>query len=374
MRKNVQLILGLVVSLVALALAFRGADLGAIAGALRKANYFVLAVGVCFYVLGYFFRALSWRVLLGGRLPFWRVFEALNEGYLLNNLLPFRLGEFGRAYLVSRRNNLPALEALSSIVVERVIDLLMVMVLLVSFLPLIIGLDWARASVVPSIALGFVAIAVLIVIARNQEVAAGLVGRVLRWLHLRWLDPDRWQARAASFLEGLSSLRDPRRALQAAFWSAMAWGTAGVGGWFLLNAFLPGATLTMAFVTLMLVGIGGAVPSAPGSAGVFEFVAVQSLQIFHVDNNVALSFALTLHAISFLSAVIMGGLALAREGETLAHLAGAAQSLFTGSQPAKSLKPSAPKPAALEPAAPEPDALEPDAPEPAIAEPAAPKQ
>lgn len=331
MRKNAQLILGLVVSLVALALAFRGADLGAIAGALRKANYFVLAVGVAFYLLGLVFRALSWRVILGGRVPFWRVFEALNEGYLLNNLLPFRLGEFGRAYLISRRNNLPALEALSSIVVERVIDLLMVVVLLVSFLPLIVGFDWARGTVVTSIALGLTAIAVLITIARHQAWVAGLVGAVLRRMHLRWLDPDRWQARAASFLAGLSSLRDPRRALQAAFWSTMAWGAAGLGGWFMLNAFLPGATLTMSFVTLMLVGIGGAVPSAPGSAGVFEFVTVQSLQIFHVDNNLALSFALTLHAIGFLSAVILGSWALAREGETLAHLAGAAQALFSGS-------------------------------------------
>jgi uncharacterized protein (TIRG00374 family) len=343
MRKNAQLILGLVVSLVALALAFRGADLGAIAGALRKANYFVLAVGIVFYILGLFFRAISWRVILGGRVRYWRVFEALNEGYLLNNLLPFRLGEFGRAYLVSQRNNLPALEALSSIVVERVIDLLMVMVLLVSFLPLIIGFDWARGTVVSSVVLGVTAILILIGIARNQEWVAGLVGAILRRLHLRWLDADTWQARAASFLAGLSALRDPRRALQAAFWSAVAWGAAGVGGWFMLMAFLPSATLTMSFVTLMLIGIGGAVPSAPGSAGVFEYVAVQALQIFHVDQNLALSFALTLHAINFLSAVIFGGLALAREGETVAHLAGAAQALFSGSQPAKTPEPLSPK-------------------------------
>ena len=176
MRKNAQLILGLVVSLLALALAFRGADLGAMATALRKANYFVLAVGIAFYLLGLIFRAISWRVILGGRVPYWRVFEALNEGYLLNNLLPFRMGEFGRAYLVSRRNNLPALEALSSIVVERVIDLLMVVVLLVSFLPLLIGLDWARGAVFTSIGLGLVAIIGLITIARNQAAVSRLVG------------------------------------------------------------------------------------------------------------------------------------------------------------------------------------------------------
>ncbi len=368
MRKNVQLILGLVVSLVALALAFRGADLGAIAGALRKANYFVLAVGVGFYILGLLFRALSWRVILGGRVPYWRVFEALNEGYLLNNLLPFRLGEFGRAYLISRRNNLPALEALSSIVVERVIDLLMVVVLLISFLPLIVGFDLPRGTLVTSIVLGLAAIVVLILIARNQTTVAAVVGRVLRRLHLRRLDPDRWQARAASFLAGLSALRDPGRALQAAFWSTMAWAAAGFGSWFMLRAFLPSATLTMSFVTLMLVGIGGAVPAAPSSAGVFEFVVLNSLNFFGVDHNIALSFGLTLHAVGFLLAIILGGLALAREGETLAHLAGAAQSLFSGGLPAKSPEPATPKLVNPEPVTPEPVMPEPVTPEPVTPE------
>src|SRR5205823_7830148 len=120
----------------------------------------------------------------------------------------------------------------------------------------------------------------LIVIARNQAPLAHLVGRVLRWLHLRWLDPQRWEARATSFLAGLSAVRDPLRALQAAFWSTMAWLTAALGAWFMLQAFLPSATLTMSFVTLMLTAIGAAVPSAPSSAGVFEFVVVRSLLIF----------------------------------------------------------------------------------------------
>jgi glycosyltransferase 2 family protein len=341
MRKNAQLIIGLVVSLLALALAFRGADLGVMVEALRKANYFVLAIGCLFYVAGLFFRALSWQILLGKRVPYTRAFEALNEGYLLNNLLPFRLGEFGRAYLVSRRNNIPALEALSSIVVERVIDLLMVVVLLMSFLPLIAGLDWARGAVVSSIALGVVGIVALIVIARNQDFFAALVGRVLRWLHWRWLQPAVWQARAASFLEGLSAVREPARALQAAFWSTMAWLAAAFGAFFMLRAFLPEATLTMAFVALMLTAIGAAVPSAPSSAGIFELVVVRALAIFKVDNSLALSFGLTLHAISFLSAVGIGGWALAREGETLAHLAGAAQSLLGGSQAAKTSEPAA---------------------------------
>jgi glycosyltransferase 2 family protein len=344
-RKNAQLILGLVVSLLALALAFRGADLGAMASALRKANYFVLVPDVGLFLLGLVFRAMSWNVILGGQVPYWRVFEVLNEGYLLNDLLPFRLGEFGRAYLISRRNNLPALEALSSIVVERVIDLLMVVVLLVAFLPLVAGLGTggARDAAFSSIGLGLAAVIGLVLVARNQTPLSRLVGRVLRRLNWRWLDPDRWEARAGSFLAGLSALRDPRRALQAAFWSGLAWAAAGLGAWVLLLAFMPGASVTMAFVTLTMVGIGAAVPSAPGSAGVFEFVVVQSLSIFGVDKSLALSYGLALHAANVVLAIVLGGLALAREGETLAHLARAAQSLVSSRQPAETPEPAAPK-------------------------------
>jgi uncharacterized protein (TIRG00374 family) len=342
-RKNVQLFIGLGVSLLALALAFRGANLGVMADALRKANYFLLLVGVVFYVVGLLFRAMSWRVILGGRVPFWRVFDALNEGYLLNNLLPFRLGEFGRAYLISQRNDLPPFEALSSIVVERVIDLLMVVVLLLIFLPLIASVEADRAAVLSSIALAVIAVVALVIVARNQDRMARLVGRVLRYLHLSWLHPDVWEARAASFLAGLGALRDAGRAAKAALFSFLAWAAAGAGAWVILNAFLPGASATMAFVTLALVGIAGGVPSAPGSAGVFEIVVVGSLAIFKVDKSVALSFGLVLHAVNFLLAVGLGGIALAREGETVTHLARSAQALLASSRRSETAEAAAPK-------------------------------
>ncbi len=333
MRKNAQLILGLVVSVVALALAFRGANLGVMAGALRKANYFLLGVGIVLYFVGLIARAGCWSVILGKRVRYWRVFDALNEGYLLNYVLPFRLGEFGRAYLVSRRNDLPVLEALSSIVVERVIDLMMVVILLLVFLPLVAGLGQERSQIFWTVGVSAVAILVLVIVARHPDSISRLVGAVLRKLKLRWLNADRWEARTASFLAGLSAVRDPKRAIAACLFSFGAWAAAGFGAWAILGAFLPSAGITMSFVTLALVGIGGAVPSAPGSAGIFEFVVVQSLgSIFGVDKSLALSFALVLHAVNFVLAIVLGGLALAREGETLAHLARAAQSLVTNSR------------------------------------------
>ncbi|MEP7358723.1 MAG: lysylphosphatidylglycerol synthase transmembrane domain-containing protein [Anaerolineales bacterium] len=335
MRRNIQLLIGLAVSLLAFILAFRGANLAEVAGALRKANYFALIPGILLMWLGLYLRALSWRVILGGRVPYWRVFDALNEGYLLNNLLPFRLGELGRAYLISRHSHLTAWQALSSILVERIVDLVMAVAMLFAFLPLVAGLDWTRGAAVSAVALGAVGIVTLVLMARNGERLSHIAAGLLRRVPGQPLNPERWQQRIESFLAGLSVLRDPRRALQAAFWSGMAWVAAGLGAWAILRAFLPAATATMGFVTLTLVALGAAVPSAPGSAGVFELVIVQTLTVvFGVERNLALSYALVLHAANILMVTIMGAIALAREGETLTDLASKARGMLSKNQPA----------------------------------------
>jgi uncharacterized protein (TIRG00374 family) len=335
-RRNVQLLIGLAVSLLAFLLAFRGANLAEVAGALRKANYFALSLGIVFTGLGLVLRAVSWRAILGGGVPFRRVFDALNEGYLLNNLLPLRLGEFGRAYLISRHTHLTAWQALSSILVERIVDLVMAVALLLAFLPLVAGLDWARGAVVTAVALGAAAIVTLILITRNGERLSRFAAGLLARLPGRPLDPERWQRRIESFLDGLAVLRDPRRALVAAFWSGMAWVVAGLGAWWMLRGFLPDATATMGFVTLTLLALGAAVPSAPGSAGVYELVIVQTLTaVFGVERNLALSYALVVHAANILLVAVLGSVALAREGETLSDLARAARSMLTSARQAE---------------------------------------
>jgi uncharacterized protein (TIRG00374 family) len=325
-RRAAQILLGLAISVLAFGLAFRGADAARVFDALRKANYFWIVPSALLIALGLLFRALSWRVILGRRIPLTRVFDVTNEGYLLNNLLPLRLGEFGRAYLISRHGDLPPLQALASVLVERVIDLLMIVVLLLAFLPTITGLNVARNVVFGSIAVGLGALVALVVAARERDWMLRLARAVLH--RIPRLHPGRWEARLAALLDGLAVLRDPRRAFTAAFWSGLAWVAAGLGAWALLRAFFPGAGVPVGFFVLTLVGLGIAVPSAPGAAGVWEFAIVQALSVFQVERSAALSYAIAFHLVHIGVTTLLGGLALAREGETLAHLARSAQALL----------------------------------------------
>jgi uncharacterized protein (TIRG00374 family) len=324
------LAIGLLISLLALWLAFRGADVAEVARALREANYWLIFPAVLFIWLGLVMRALSWRVILGGQVPFRRVYHAINEGYLLNNLLPFRLGEFGRAYLVSRGGRLSVAQALSSVVVERVIDLLMVLVLLAAFLPLLAGLEAARNVAALTAIAGLAALAALVLVARYRAGLLRLLDALLKRLPFRRLHPERWTARVGSFLDGLAVLQDPGRAARAAFWSGGAWVVSGLAAWLLLVAFVPTAPVSHGFFVLAVLGLGVAVPSAPGQAGVFEFVIVQTLAVLGIAGSVALSFAITFHILHIGLTTALGGWALSREGETLGHLVRMAQSVVTG--------------------------------------------
>jgi hypothetical protein len=90
---------------------------------------------------------------------------------------------------------------------------------------------------------------------------------------------------------------------------------------------------------LLAVGLGNAIPSAPAGVGVFEAATILALGVFGVGLNVAGAFAVVFHLMHLLLTSVLGGLALAGEGETIAHLARSAQSLVTGA--ANSARPSA---------------------------------
>jgi glycosyltransferase 2 family protein len=330
--KSMQWLVGLVVSLAALGLAFRGVHIAEMVAALQQTNYVYVAVAVGLNLLGLYARALSWHIILERRVPYRRAFSALNEGYLLNNILPFRLGEVGRAYLVSQKQTFSTSQGLSSVLVERVIDLCMIMGLMGTFLPIVAGQEWARQAALTSVLITVLALGGLFVLARSREPAL----RLFRWgaVRLPRLNPSKWEQRLGAFIDGMAALRDGRRFAGAAACSGAAWVCSGVANALLvlsLPMMHPAAPIwVVGFFTLVITGLGAAVPSAPASAGVFEFSVVAALSVFKVNSSLALSYALVYHLIFFGLTSVIGAVALAREGESLTHLVRMAQTLLGG--------------------------------------------
>ena len=112
------------VSLVLLLILIYRVDISEIKGALRDANYYLLAPSIIVYFIAVFFRAVRWRYLLTpiGEYSVVRLYPVVVIGYMANNLLPVRLGELVRSYYLSRREDVNASSALATVAVERIYD------------------------------------------------------------------------------------------------------------------------------------------------------------------------------------------------------------------------------------------------------------
>ncbi|MGD8555527.1 MAG: lysylphosphatidylglycerol synthase transmembrane domain-containing protein, partial [Anaerolineales bacterium] len=137
-------VVGILISLAALVVAFWGVQPGRFLNKIAQANYVYLIPSALLLLLGLLARARSWQVLLGDQVGFGRAFSALNEGYLLNNMLPLRLGELGRAYMVSQGQPIGSAKALATVVMERIIDVVVSLAGLLLALPFVVAPQWAR--------------------------------------------------------------------------------------------------------------------------------------------------------------------------------------------------------------------------------------
>lgn len=313
-------LIGAAVSLVALVIAFWGIQPARFVSVLKHANYLFLIPCALLLVVGLLARARSWHVLLAAAVPYRRAFDALNEGYLLNNVLPLRLGELARAYLVSRGGGISASGALATVVVERLIDIVVCLVGLLGVLPFMVSPDWAvDAAVGVGIALaGVIALLGLLLYKRQAFL------RLLRRLPVKSLSEvfDR-------FLGGIGSLTShPGRLALAAFWSTIAWLTNWLMIWLLLAAFGEIASAVVPFFTSGVVAFGAALPSSPGAIGVYELSAVAALLVFGYSRELAVGVAILAHGLVIVLPGLLGAWALTREGQTLRGLASQAQSLF----------------------------------------------
>ncbi len=293
------------------------ADLRQFIQALKLADYRLIACGVLLSLLWLVVRGFAWRTLLQGKASFIQVFGTLNEGYLLNNVLPFRLGEVGRAFLLGHKANLDFWLVLSSILIERALDLLLAAGLLLSTLPFVVGASWARQAAIAAGGIVLLGLVALYLLARNRDWALSLFER----LSARWPLIYRLGGKVLpSFLSGLGVLTNGSQFLRAALWMILNWVIAIFQYYVLMTAFFPGAKPVWAAFSLGVAALGIAAPSSPGAVGVMELAIVGALSLFNLNASTALAFAITAHLIQYLTTGVLGAYFLAKDGESLLGL------------------------------------------------------
>jgi uncharacterized protein (TIRG00374 family) len=306
MRK-LQFLVGLIISGIALYLALRGIKWDQVASALREANYLLLLPAVLALASVFVFRTFRWRLLFYPltNLRLSKLFGTITVAYLVNNTLPFQLGDLARAYVISELEGVRKSRALSTVVVERMMDVFVLVLLLILLIPFISVPSWASLPAA-AVGLGFLFLGGLLlaaVINRNWVIA--IVEAIPAFL------PQRLRARAKdsahSAIDGLSVLSNPLVLAQVLAWTVIQWLVSAAALYCIMMAFQLDVPFDAAIFVMVVISFGFLIPSSPGSVGVYHALSVQALvSVYAVEKGAALSYALVAHLLYYIPPVIIG--------------------------------------------------------------------
>jgi glycosyltransferase 2 family protein len=312
---------GVLISLIAIAALFQLSNWEDISLAFTALQPLPMLAAFLLIVISLGTRAMAWVVLLERRATLSKAFFTINLGYLLNNLFPLRAGEIGRALFMGRSTGVSPLHVLSTIVIERAFDLAMAAILLLTTLPLALGMAWARPVAIITLVVVISGLIALYLVARNNE-------RVLAWMQQlgqRWAFVEKQIVpRIGSLLNGLSVLKRPSQFFLSFFWIALSWALWVVVYWIMLLTIAPQAPFWWAIFVNAVLAMGVAIPAAPSALGVFEASIVAALAILGVTEG-ALGYAILMHIFQFALTGVFGFWALLQEGRSLTSIFGEIQ-------------------------------------------------
>lgn len=306
-------------------LAARALDVDELRHTLREARWGYAVPSTALNVLTVGIIVLRWHTLLNFRARYLDCLSANQVGAYMNNLLPFRLGDFTRSYLLRRHApELSVVAILSSIGAELTFDMMILMILLagvVTLLPLPALLTQAGALLAVLTAAAAVGVFTL---GRSDHA----VERLVRPLARRWL-PDGLQKPLLHMVErvqdGLSSLRSNRQVLIVLALTLLGYTVQVVSNGLLLKVFIADAPSYAGLVALVGAGVGLALPLLPGSAGTYELAVALALTSIGIEPTAAAAFALVLRGQQFGMTLVLGSFFMLKEGVNIKELRQAAE-------------------------------------------------
>jgi glycosyltransferase 2 family protein len=325
---------GLGVTIALLAWALHGVDARALLGYLRRADPGLMVATIALATLTFPLRTIRWQLILrdvgGSSFPLRPLWHATAIGFMANNLLPVRAGEFARAYAAQRSLPVRFTTALASVGVERVLDGLVLVGLLAVSLA---APSFPRDAVIGGTSLATIARAGAALFGAILVLALLVVHRPAPWLALlrraaHALLPARFAERVTHLAEGLVAglevLKSPGRFLGVVGWSLVLWLVNGASFAVCFRAFSLPVPAEGALLLQGIIGFGVALPSSPGFVGVFEAATRATLAVYGIDATRAVSYAVAYHATTFLPITLLGLYSLSRMRLHLAELRAAA--------------------------------------------------
>lgn len=321
MLKSKRLWLGIVISVVLVVFVLYQTDPAKIWDALRQAQYIYLIPALALYFVGVGVRAIRWHFLLRDikPIPTGSLFRTVVIGYMANDILPVRMGELVRAYVLGKQERISKASVFVTIVIERIFDGLTMLTFMVGASFLLHFSDEGLAIRVRLVSAPFIAaILALAVLAGMPSRVEGIADFFVRRL------PEQFQSRAThltqSFLAGLGVLRSPRDSFAVFAFSLIAWLCetgmyAALAQGFGMSLRFAVYLLATAFANLVTI-----LPSTPGYVGVFDAPIIYALTTFGIEQNLATSYTIVLHAALILPVTLLGFYYAGRAGVTLTQM------------------------------------------------------
>lgn len=300
-----RLALGLLVSAGAIVVVAWRADLADVRAAMSGLRYEWLLPAILLSFATIPLRTLRWQRLFHPQhVPFGRVLGILTIGQAISALAPFRLGDLARVYLLGELEHRGKAWTLATIALERLLDILTLVLILFLLVPFAPVPAWARQSALLGMALSVVMLGAMAVAWRFRERALAR-----RWPSLPVGEAlvARVRALIGATVDGLAVLSAPRALGQAALSSLLIWLLSGLVLWTVMPAFGIPASLSTALLVLVVSAVAIAIPLAPGAVGVYHAAVVEALVLTtDVPPATATSYAIVTHLLLFGPPVICG--------------------------------------------------------------------
>lgn len=332
-KLTISLIVGGVISALTLYLAFRNVPIDQLLDYLGTIDYWWILPTVALIVLTFVLRVLRWKIMLKEicDISFWQAFHPTMIGFMMNCVLPGRVGELARPVLLKKNRGVPMTAGLSTIAAERIFDLIILITLFVLVFSTTTDTIGPGGSyfgvhldgeILESIATGMIRLSIALVVfialltintSRNSikgmvnatgrginRVVPGLQGFTNRIV-------DLIQSTIDNFAVGLSLVRNPLQLIYCGGLTVLIWSLTAVS-YLIFEMGCPGITLSLWELTTVMVIICFviALPSVPGFWGLWEAGGVFALSIFGVAEKDALGFTLVNHAAQVFPVIAIG--------------------------------------------------------------------
>lgn len=303
-------VFGFIVSIALLYFALRGLEFREIWTTLRKTNLLLAFTPLFFIACAISLSAHRWSKVAGTNVRFRETIVSLLIGMFANNVLPARLGEVARAYVLSRKKNLSFPYSFATVALDRFFDLTGLLILIIVFFPRT-SLPHTVSEAI-YIVIGVLTISVLLIILLSRESIANklsarvtavdnkILSRVIKWV--------------LEVQENLRRINSPLTIIYFVIISGLIWFSMSAGLYCVILALGIDSIgfMVIPFVCALL-NFGISIPSSPGYVGLYQFLLVYLLSIFGLPKAEGFAVSILYHASWYVPYTVVGFLLSLRE-------------------------------------------------------------